>query len=269
MDIKSPFPGMDPWLEPHWGDVHTRMVTYAADQIQTRLPPDLRARVEERVFLEAPEYRRWIVPDARIEERTSPPRRQGPDTTARGAISGIAVAEPLVIEAEDEPVTQRFVEIRETGRGGRLITVIEVLSPSNKRRGDGQDQYRQKREELKAAAVNVVEIDLLRQGEYVLNAPRVLVPSRYHRTYKVCVSRGAKPLRYELYPLSLREPLPAIAVPLRPGEPDVPLELQPLIDQAYRNGAYDDIDYRADPDPPLAPDHAVWADELLRGAGLR
>jgi len=50
--MPSPFPGMDPYLEQFWRDVHARCIIYAADQLQARLPADLRARVEERVFVE-------------------------------------------------------------------------------------------------------------------------------------------------------------------------------------------------------------------------
>jgi hypothetical protein len=55
-----------------------------------------------------------------------------------------------------------------------------------------------------------------------------------------------------------------IPIPLRDSDPDVPLDLQPILEQAYRNGGYDDIDYTAEPDPPLAIDDAKWADALLR-----
>ena len=58
-------------------------------------------------------------------------------------------------------------------------------------------------------------------------------------------------------------------MPLRKGDADAPLDLQALVDQAYRNGRYDTLDYKADPDPPLRPDDAAWADELLRAKKLR
>jgi hypothetical protein len=51
--MASPFPGMDPYLEQHWGDVHQSLIIYAGDHLQKLLPKDLRARVEERVFVES------------------------------------------------------------------------------------------------------------------------------------------------------------------------------------------------------------------------
>ena len=50
--MSSPFPGMDPYLESHWRDVHTRMMTYLCDQIQDQLPPNLVARVEQSVSVD-------------------------------------------------------------------------------------------------------------------------------------------------------------------------------------------------------------------------
>jgi hypothetical protein len=68
----------------------------------------------------------------------------------------------------------------------------------------------------------------------------------------------------EVYRVPLRERLPVISIPLRPADPDVPLDLQQILEQCYRNGGYDDIDYTAEPDPPLKTGDAAWADALLR-----
>jgi hypothetical protein len=114
-----------------------------------------------------------------------------------------------------------------------------------------------------------VEIDLLRAGDYVLAAPLNEVPPEYRTPYRICVYRAARPLAYEIYRVPLRDPLPAFRIPLRESDEDVRLDLQPLIDQCYENGGYDDIDYKPEPDPPLPTDDARWADELLRTKGLR
>jgi hypothetical protein len=84
----------------------------------------------------------------------------------------------------------------------------------------------------------------------------------------VCVCRGNKAAA-EIYRVPLREPLPTIRVPSRPDDADVPLELQTLIEQVYRHGRYDDIDYTLPPLPPLDAEDDAWADELLRQAGRR
>jgi hypothetical protein len=256
---------MDPYLEPHWRDVHHRLVTYACDQLQGRLPGDLRARVEERVYVESAQgLGRGMYPHIRVVERG---RGKAPASAPQG---GVAVAEPLVIHLPDEPVTQGYIEIIDVGSGKRVITVIEVLSPSNKVAGEGQDLYLPKQRELQQGGVSLVEIDLLRAGQRVLAVPAERIPPSHRTTYQVCVRRGWQPTAVEVYRVPLREPLPPINLPLRQTDTDVPLDLQTLIDQCYANGRYgDDIDYSREPEPLLDPDDARWADELLRSQGRR
>ncbi len=131
--MPSPFPGMDPYLERHWGDVRTSLVTYARDRLQALLPRNLRARVEERVVVSLFDRPRSLFPDVRVIETERSSRRE-----AKRAGS-IAVAQPLVIELADEPETQRFLEIREVSSDSRLVTVLEVLSPSNYQNGGYDD----------------------------------------------------------------------------------------------------------------------------------
>src|SRR5437773_8502199 len=66
--MNSPFPGMDPYLEQHWGDVHHNLITFAQGMLNERLPADLRARVEERVLVELPGEDRHYYPDVRVIE---------------------------------------------------------------------------------------------------------------------------------------------------------------------------------------------------------
>jgi hypothetical protein len=85
-----------------------------------------------------------------------------------------------------------------------------------------------------------------------------------------CVRRATQPGKAQVYPMPLWEPLPVVKVPLRPGDADVPLDLQALVEQCYRNGAYEGtLDYAADPDPPLLGADREWAEEWLREKGLR
>jgi hypothetical protein len=262
--MASPFPGMDPYLEQHWGDVHHRLITYASDRLQRGLPKDLRARVEERVFVESPEEdTRRIVPDVRVIEGRGRKRKVEP------AATGLAVAEPLIV-LTDEEVTQGFIEIRDASSGHRVVTVIEVLSPANKVPGQGQEKYLQKRQELREGQVSLVEIDLVRAGKRPLPVPLGTLPPSFRTTYQVWVRRGWEAIKIEIYRVPLRERLPVIRIPLRQTDADVPLDLQALIDECYRNGDYeDDLHYHLDPQPPLDPDDARWADALLRKAGRR
>lgn len=263
--MASPFPGMDPYLEQFWGDIHHSFITYARDQLQPALPGDLRARVEERVFVESPiGHERTMYPDIRVVERG----RRGREPIA--APAGVVVAEPIRMRLPDEPVTQGFIEILDMRTGRRVVTVIEVLSHSNKAAGPGRELYERKQRECKQGGVNLVEIDLLRGGRWTILVPEPLVPVSRHTAYRACVYRPGVESPSELYPLPLRPRLPAIKIPLRPTDADVVLDLQALIDQCYRNGGYDeDIDYSLDPDPPLSASDAAWAEGLLREKGRR
>jgi len=266
--MPSPFPGMDPYLEAHWGDVHTSLITYARDQLRPLLPPDLRPRVEERVFVEAEHgRRRSIYPDVRVIERPFGGNGGGGSMQEGGV--AVATAEPILIELPHEEKTERFLEIRDVRSGGRVVTVIEFVSPANKQPGTGRELYLKKQDELYDADVNSVEIDLLRAGENVVAVgPEDLAPE--DRTpYRACVRRAVRRQTIETYPISLRGPLPTIRIPLRETDADVPLNLQSIIEQCYANAGYDDIDYTAPPLPPLEGDDARWADELLREKGLR
>jgi hypothetical protein len=263
--MPSPFPGMDPYLEQFWGDVHARLVLYACDQLQGLLPRNLRARLEARIFVGAPATGECdVYPDVRIVERG-----RGPAVTAAPP-RDLAVAQPLILHLCDEPVTETFVEIIDSGSGRHVVTVIEVLSPANKRPGPGKDQYLKKRGELLGGQVSLVEIDLLRAGQWVLSVEPRRIPVAYRTPYRVMVRRGWQPQQAEYYAVPLRQRLPAIRVPLCQSDADVTLDWQPVLDRCYDSGGYqDDLDYEAEPDPPLPPDDAGWADALLREKGCR
>jgi hypothetical protein len=260
----SPFPGMDPYLEQYWRDVHHGLVTYSRDQLQPKLPGDLRARVEERVFVESegPEYRA-VYPDVHVVEHAAR-SESGPMPE-----TGVVVEEPLVVQLDDEPLSQGYIEIIDAASGNRVITVIEFLSPSNKVPGRGQDLYLQKQWEVRAAGISLVEIDLTRTGRRIMILRPRRIPRSHCTTYQICVQRGWTPQKVEVYRAPLERRLPVIRVPLREADADVPLELQALVDLCYQNGRYEGLDYRVALDPPLDAHDAAWAEELLRGKGLR
>jgi len=262
--MDSPFLGMDPYLQRYWREVHQGLITYARDQLQPKLPPELRAGMQERVFVEAEwEPRRPIYPDVYAVERP-----QVRDPQPAGAYSS-AVAEPVIVEIPHEELVERYLEIIDGGSGGRVVTVIEFLSLANKQPGDGRALYLRKQREVCAAGTSLVEIDLVRGGEWTLACAEHRIPRSHRTTYQICVRRGWRRLRPEVYAVPLREPLPTIRIPLRETDEDVTLALQPLIEQCYRNGRYEGLDYTASPEPPLDEEDAKWADELLRSKGLR
>lgn len=262
--MPSPFPGMDPYLERYWREVHKRLVIYAGDQLQERLPPQLGARVEERVILEQESGAvRDIYPDIYVVEHQRPAV-----DTQEAAPSAVVEEKPLRITLLKERRTEGYIEIVDVASGNRLVTTIEFLNPTNKLPGDDRRQYRQKQRKVKRAGANLVEIDLTRRGRWTMAIPRNDVPPSHRTTYRICVWRAGHLGCYDVYRVPLLSPLPPIDIPLRRMDADVRLDLQPLVDRCYDMGRYD-FDYRADPDPPLEPDDAKVADEWPRSKGLR
>ncbi|MCY2965996.1 MAG: DUF4058 family protein [Planctomycetota bacterium] len=261
--MPSPFPGMDPYLEAYWGDVHTRLMSNASRQINLELPDDLQARVEEGLrVVDDGAWEGTVYPDVLIvetpdEDVASPPR----DTA-------VQVAEPCVLILDDRPVS-RHIEIIDLRDDGRVVTAIEFLSRSNKVGQAGIQVYRKKQRAYLDAGVNLVEIDLLRDGDFVLAAPEEAIPLKYRTPYRICVRRARDLQRIELYRAPLRERLPNIPIPLRSNDPDVILQLQPLLDECYRDGKFRRLNYQQEPSPRLEKEDAAWADRLLQDAGLR
>lgn len=256
--MSSPFPGMDPYLEAHWRDVHTSMMTYIRDQIQDQLPFDLVARVEESVSVDMEDGARLIAPDVSVVEDF--------EHAAMGVQSeSIAVAEPLLV-LEEVPQTARHVQIRDVSSGERVVTAIEVLSPTNKLTVSGREDYRRKQRDYLNAGVNLVEIDLLRGGQHVLAAALEFIPEERRRTYMMSVRTR---IRTKLFGVSLREPLPVIPIPLRFTDRDVSLNIQQIIDQVYDRGRYAKLNYQPDPEPPFSPEDVVWVETLLCEKGRR
>lgn len=255
---KSPFPGMDPYLQSHWSGVHTRLIAYAADAIQPQLPGDLVARVEENVRLDVDDEMIALrSPDVYVSETGA--------SWSEGAKAGAGPVEgPVVLEIAHDPLIDRHIEIRE-GDGGRVVTAIEFLSPWNKAEGVGRDEYMKKREQYLHSHANLVEIDLIRGGKWYQMIPPYRVPKKYRTTYRVTVKRAAETRKLELYPIGLAQVLPTVRVPLRVGEADVVLNVQELIDQVYRNGAFGRTDYSKACEPPLEGEEIAVAARFLHG----
>jgi hypothetical protein len=262
--MQSPFPGMDPYLEKYWHEVHESLIVYTRDQLQEQLPTQLRARIEQRVILEQEsDTFRAIYPDVYVVEHPRPVAAEpGAQTSA------VLERRPLRITPLNETITEGYIEIVDAASGNRVVTTIEYLSPTNKLPGEDRDQYRLKQREVKHAGANLVEIDLTRTGRWTLAIHEKDVPLSHRTIYRICVWRAGEPGCYDFYAAPLLEPLPSIDVPLRADDPDARLDLQPLIDRCYAIGRYD-FDYRAEPDPPLKAEDAKQADEWLRSKGLR
>jgi len=266
---ENPFPGMNPYMEERWNDVHSTLLVYARRQLQAQLPEDLVAEVEQTLLVgesEGQPDQAAYRPDVSVRE---------PWEESGGV--GVAVAEPIQVAkpvvAKVPPRPNRRLGIIDTH--GRLITVVEVLSPSNKR-GKGGSDYRYTRDDLMESGVNLVEIDLVREGGLLTELFDGDHVTLYLRDrdgnlppHVVSVFRAARPTERELYPISYQKPLPSFAVPLRTGERDVALDLQSILQQCYEDGAFWMANYRKDPIPKLSPQDANWLDELLKSKGLR
>lgn len=256
--VKSPFPGMDPYLEPHWLDVHSSLAIGARDALNRALPADLIASVEERVAIESETGGDQLFgPDVRVFE---PP---ADETMIIENPADAAVIAPFRVLAQVEPITERFVRVVEAG-SERLVTVIEFVSSTNKR-GEGLHLFRSKRGELLASGVNFVEIDLVRAGDWRALMRPHRAGKRITTTYRVTFRVPKDPAAVYIHPIRLRDRLPSIVIPLRERDPQIKLDLQDLLDHAYSSGRYEKrINYRKAPEPPLEADDAAWADQLLK-----
>jgi len=267
--MPSPFPGMDPYLEDPvlWQGVHQGIIGAARAVLNTVLPMGYVADIGERVYILEPG--RSIYPDVAVFEQPPPPA-----TGQRGA-PGTAVATPSdppwVLTVEPAEIREVFIKIVPVGRESHVVTVIEVLSPSNKTAGsEGRELYLTKQREVLASQTHLIEIDLLRSGEHTVAPPRAHLLGKGAWDYLAVLHRGGQGRRYEIWTMTVRERLRRILVPLADGDADVVLDLQALFDRCYEEGAYARrIDYRRDPAPPLRDEDALWADALLRARGLR
>ncbi|MDZ4720778.1 MAG: DUF4058 family protein [Roseiflexaceae bacterium] len=261
--MKTPFSGMDPYLEAPslWPDIHHRLISSIGDQLQGKLTSGYRAVITPYAVFESIEITpvRRIVPDVAIVERE-------PSGIGNSTALAVEVA-PLTLPAVmTVPVEYARIEIR-TVRDQLLVTAIELLSPANKRAGlDGADGYEKKRQEIFTSTANLIEIDLLRAGI----RPQVARPLPA-APYFIFLSRVQRRPMIEIWPLSLREPIKLVPVPLLYPDPPITLDLGAAIHEAYRRARYDlEIDYREPPPPPeLSTDDATWLDAFLRECGLR
>lgn len=276
-----PFPGMDPYLEAPdiFPDFHHALAGELRAMLNASLPPPYYARLEMRpevgIVFEGRGQRR-IVPDVAVVRQPQPPRvREAPGSYAAVAEPRTAITEGIEVRLFNEPLRHPFIEIRDPSRGHRLVTLIEVVSPSNKRPGPDRQAYEAKQHEVLQSDTNLIELDLLRGGERLLPGPELHETVRQLACdYLILINRSARRqspgMDYLIYPVGVREMLPCIPIPLAGDTPDLPLDLQVAVQRVYVSGPYLRlVDYTAPPDPPLDDDNAAWADALLHAAGLR
>jgi hypothetical protein len=245
---------MDPYLENPsvWSDFHMTFLVALRPVLSKGLPNGYVVRLDRYVWLdeEADELRLLGKPDAFLVPPTDHVVDEASDIAV---VAPLTVTLPLV-DHKGKPYLKLI-----DAQTRRVVTVIELLSPSNKKSGKDRELYLAKREDYLATQTNLVEIDLLRQG--------LRPPVEEHLAasdYRVIVSRAASYPKAGAWLFSVREPLPSIPIPLKPGEPDVPLSLGECFRSAYELGEYEtELDYTRSPEPTLNEADASWARELL------
>jgi len=257
--VPCPFPGMDPYLEHPalWPGVHNGLIA----ALQLALAPQLRPRyyiaIEERVYVTEPDQRAFIGrPDLAV---VGPPEAGPMLQPAPTASSGLAVRVPLPDE-----VRETYLEVRATGTD-YVMTVLEILSPTNKRPGRGRRIYEDKRLDVLATRTHLVEIDLIRTGE-----PMPILDNGSASQYRILVSRGDCRPNATLYAFGVRQAIPPFPLPLKPEDQEPSVDMGSLLHELYDRASYDlRLNYQGEPAPPLSAEDALWADQLLHRQGLR
>lgn len=257
--MTSPFPGMNPYLEQPsvWEDFHNRFAAYASESLAAQVRPHFLVKIEERVFIHEPsgEDRRKLLgrPDVALLEGSA-----GNSTAVATVSPEVSNQVQSVIASLTDVDIERhaYIEIRDR-QNRELVTMIELLSPSNKSYGPEHDQYVMKRTSLMLRTASLVEIDLLRGG------PRFPLNDLPPSDYCVAVYRKRNLPKVEAWPIGLRDPLPVIPIPLKGEFPDASLDLQALLDRVYDAAGYEDYIYETNPEPPLEGEELAWAQSIL------
>jgi hypothetical protein len=244
---------MDPFLEQErvWHDFHERAIPMIAELVGAQVDPAYIVKIDEHVYIhETPPGPAVFV-------------GRGDVTVARSSVGESPGGTAAVIDAPTRvrlPVVDlervSYIEVRDRD-GWELVTVIELLSPANKRPGPDRAQYLAKRGQLLASDVHFVELDLLRGG------PRLPIEGLPDCDYYALVSRAADRPDAESWSFGLRDPLPTIPIPLRTPDQDANLELGVVLRRVYDAARYGSYIYGGAVQPPLEPSDEAWARRLV------
>jgi hypothetical protein len=261
--MKSPFPGMDPYLEHHalWPDVHNRLIAAIADFLGAKVAPAYYVRLESRAYVvrsDDPKDDLFLGrPDLAVVSPTLalPRGEREMVATAVSTPDNVAIVEitlPIVDEVDDYYLEIRDVQTQD------LITVIELLSPIEKIDSERREAYLQRRQRIIRSASNYVELDLLRGGEPLPFYPRV------QGDYRILVSHGWVRPKARLYLFDLPTKLPDIPLPLLPQDTEPLIPLNQILHETYTRARFDlQIDYQDTAVPPLPSAQEEWAKKLI------
>jgi len=263
----SPFPGMDPYLEnpEFWSEVHHRLITAIAITIAPFLRPKYRVAIEKRTYMSGGEDALLVgISDGAIlSEKAEKKTPKSSTITLPYQSESTIVTLPQPLE-----IREGYLEIKEVATG-KVVTVIEILSPTNKRAGKGREKYVNKRLNILASPTHLVEIDLLRSGKPMTRGLSPLLSAYPKTDYRVLVARGNRRPQAQLYAFSVREELPKFLLPLQPNDSEPLVDLQSLFRGVYERAGFDlTIDYTQAPLPPLKPEDQLWYESLLHEKGL-
>jgi hypothetical protein len=246
---------MNPYLEhpDFWTDFHQTFIPAVRAALTPQVVPNYFVQVQEHLYLrEVPEDERRLLGMSDVNLA----RRPAPEATDSGTTAAVLTAPAEVTVPELVKERLSYLEVFDR-KDNRVVSVIELLSPSNKYAGNDRESFLTKRREVLTSGASYVELDLLRGG------PRLPMRDLPTCDYYALVSRPAKRPKAEIWPVRLRETLPPIPIPLGPGDPDAVLDLQAVLHRVYDEAGYEHQIYKYAPEPRLAPTDAAWAAGLV------
>jgi Protein of unknown function (DUF4058) len=260
--MRPQFPGMDPWLEHPdlWPDVHNSLITAMRDALAPLLRPRYFVGVDSRMtVLTGMDVERVYRPDVLVHALEPLATVRG-GNVATGAHASVRTIE-VIVPVQEDAIEETFLTIRELP-GRKLITVIEVLSPTNKKTKEARAEYLEKRHNLIRSGVHLVEIDLLRSGE-----PMPLVNTVPPSDYRILICRRGLSKRAVLHAFSWSVPIPLFSIPLSPGDAEPVLDLNSVLHGLMDRAGYDVVvNYDIPPEPPLRPEDETWAAAIIARA---
>ena len=259
----SPFPGMNPYLEnpTTWVNLHSRLIVAIANQLGPKVRPKYRVVVGESIYKQDDSSDQTVligVPDVSVRRSSAASSQKSEGNLATALPEPIAVTIPM-----PRTVKHHYLEIRSL-QSSEVITVIEILSPVNKR-SSGRKKYENKRLEILSSQTNLIEIDLLHSGK-----PMSVMGYELKSHYRILVSNSSDRPQAQLYPFNLQQPIPTFLVPLQQEDEAIAISLRPLLDEIYELSGYDlDIDYSQDPVPKWPSADLQWIDQYLKANQMR
>ncbi len=260
--MPSPFPGMNPYLETpaFWSQVHSRLIIEIADFINPKIRPKYRMELEQRVYQNSDDNDQNValvgIPDNVVFKSTKKPTQP--------VVSNVAVLAPKTQAVEitipqPEKVKEWYLKVIDV-ETKQVVTVIEILSPKNKKIGEGRDKYLKKRNKILSSLTNLIEIDLLRQGQIM---PMNINEISSH--YRIIISRSDYRPNADLYAFNLTQEIPSIPLPLKAEDDEPLIPLQELLHNIYDKGSYDlAINYQKMTLSELSEQDSIWVNNILK-----